>query len=253
VSSLYCLGESFRKMSKRLMKIQAEYVEIVDDGFHALNKQRVATLNDIGVSNGLKYSVHAPFADVNISSPSKPLLKAMLKRLEYSIMHAQALNSYLWVFHPGMKTGISLFYPNMAWLQNLKSVQKLAKASKEYGVPIAIENVPEPYPCLMKSVEDFENFYAQMNENIGIVLDVGHTNINGQTESFLRTLESKIVHLHVSDNDGKSDQHLGVGRGTVDWRGLIMLLKESAYDGTVVIESVDHVEESLQKLRELLT
>jgi sugar phosphate isomerase/epimerase len=239
-------------MSKRLREIQAEYVEIVDDGFHALNKQRVQTLNDIGVSKGLKYSVHAPFADVNISSPSKPLLRAMLKRLEQSIMHAQGLDSYLWVFHPGMKTGISSFYPRLDWVQNLKSVQKLARASEDYGVPIAIENVPEPYPCLMKSVKDFEHFYAQMNENIGIALDAGHTNINGQTESFLRTFKGKIMHLHVSDNDGTSDQHLGLGRGTVNWHGLVSLLKELSYDRTVVIESVECVEESLQKLKDLL-
>jgi sugar phosphate isomerase/epimerase len=239
-------------MCRQLTEIQAEYVEIVDDGFHALNKQRVSTLNDIGLSKGLKYSVHAPFADVNISSPSKPLLKAMLKRLEQSIMHAQALDSYLWVFHPGMKTGISLFYPSMDWIQNLKSAQILAKASREYSVSIAVENVPEPFPCLMKSVKDFENFYADMNENIGIVLDIGHTNINGQTESFLRAFKHKIVHLHVSDNDGKSDQHLGVGRGTVNWLGLVSLLKELSYDRIVVIESVEHVEESLRKLKEFL-
>jgi sugar phosphate isomerase/epimerase len=151
-----------------------------------------------------------------------------------------------------MKTGISFFYPSMDWIQNLKSAQILAKASREYGVPVAVENVPEPFPCLMKSIKDFENFYADMNEHIGIVLDVGHTNINRQTESFLRTFKHKIVHLHVSDNDGKSDQHLGVGWGTVNWRGLVSLLKELSYDRVVVIESVEHVEESLRKLKELL-
>jgi sugar phosphate isomerase/epimerase len=239
-------------MTRRLISVQAEHVEIVDDGSHTLNMRRVAALNDIGVSQGLKYSVHAPFADVNISSPSRPLLRAMLKRLQQSIMHSQALDACVWVFHPGMKTGISSFYPGMDWVQNLKSAQALAETSKEYGVDIAIENVPEPYPCLMKSVKDFESFYAQTNEDIGIVLDVGHANINGQTESFLRTFKDRIVQLHVSDNDGKSDQHLGIGRGTVDWRGLVNLLRELACNKTVVIESVEHVEESLQKLKQLL-
>jgi sugar phosphate isomerase/epimerase len=56
----------------------------------------------------------------------------------------------------------------------------------------------------------------------------------------------------VSDNDGKSDQHLGVGRGTVNWGGLVSLLKELSYDRTVVIESVEHVGESLRKLKKLL-
>jgi sugar phosphate isomerase/epimerase len=234
------------------MEVQVKYIEIVDDGFHTLNKQRVALLNDVGVSHGLRYSVHAPFADVNISSPSKPLLQAMMRRLERSIAYARALDAYLWVFHPGMRTGISSFYPGLDWLQNLKSAQSLAKISKEYGVSIAIENVPEPLPCLMKSVKDFETFYNQMNENIGMVLDVGHANINGQIESFLRAFANRIVHLHLSDNDGNSDQHLGIGRGTVDWRGLVSLLRKLGYDRAAVVESVEHVEESVQTLKRLL-
>lgn len=238
-------------MTRRLTEVQAEYIEIVDDGFHALSKQRVEVLKDIGSSHGLKYSVHAPFADVNISSPSRSFLRAMLKRLEQSIMRAQALDAYIWVFHPGMRTGISSFYPGMDWLQNLKSIRALARTAEEYGVSIAIENVPEPFPGLMKSVSDFEEFYARFEGNMGLVLDVGHANVNGQTESFLKAFPDRIVHMHLSDNDGKSDQHLGIGWGTVNWDGLAGLLRKSAYDKTVIIESIEHVEESLQRLKQL--
>ncbi len=251
LSMLYCLGEPFQEMIDRLTKAEVEYVEIVDDGFHALNKRRVSVLRDVGVSRGLRYSVHAPFADVNIASPSAHMLKTMVKRLEQSIMHTQALDAYMWVFHPGAKTGISSFYPGMDWLQNLKTARALAKIAREYGVKIAVENVPEPYPFLMKSVEDFERFFAQVNEDIGMVLDVGHSNVNGQTEHFLNTFADRIVHLHLSDNDGKSDQHLGIGYGTVDWNSIANLLKKLPYNGTLVIESVERVEESLQKLKQL--
>ncbi|NWG11210.1 sugar phosphate isomerase/epimerase, partial [Candidatus Bathyarchaeota archaeon] len=104
LSMLYCLGESFKQMTEDLTKLPTPYVEIIDDGFHALSKQRVSTLNTIGKSYNLQYSVHAPFADINIASPSKPMLKTMLKRLEKSISCANALNAYIWVFHPGLKT-----------------------------------------------------------------------------------------------------------------------------------------------------
>ena len=253
LSMLYCLGEPFSEMIDRLAKAEVEYVEVVDDGFHALNKRRVSVLREVGVSRGLRYSVHAPFADVNIASPSAHMLKAMVKRLEQSIMHTQALDAYMWVFHPGAKTGISSFYPGMDWLQNLKTARALAKIAREYGVKIAIENVPEPYPFLMKSVEDFERFYAQVNEDMGMVLDVGHSNVNGQTEHFLNTFADRIVHLHLSDNDGRSDQHLGIGYGTVDWNSIASLLKKLSYNGTLVIESVERVEESLQRLKQLLS
>ena len=251
LSMLYCLDEPFKKMTKHLIKAETAYIEIVDDGFHTLNKQIVSILKNVGESYGLKYSVHAPFADINIASPSKPMLKAMLKRLEKSISYASDLNAYVWVFHPGLETGVSMFYPGMGWLQNLKTAGLLLKIASDYGVKIVIENVPEPYPFLMKSVEDFTKFYDEINEDIGLAFDVGHANLNGQIERFLTIFAGKIVHIHAHDNDGKSDQHLGIGYGNIDWKKVANLLKRISYDKLVIIESFEHIEESMHKLKQL--
>jgi hypothetical protein len=43
VSMLYCLGESFNHMVKRLGTMDTKYIEILDDGTHDLNKQRVTS------------------------------------------------------------------------------------------------------------------------------------------------------------------------------------------------------------------
>jgi sugar phosphate isomerase/epimerase len=253
LSMLYCLGEPFKEVTEHILKTETTHIEIVDEGFHTLDRQRVSTLKSISESYGLKYSVHAPFADINIASPSKPMLKAMLKRLKQSIAYASALNAYVWVFHPGLKTGVSMFYPGMDWLQNRKASQLLFKIANDYGVKIAIENVPEPYPFLMKSVEDFAKFYQEVNEDIGFVLDIGHANLNRQIELFLTTFADEITHMHVSDNDGKDDQHLGIGYGTTDWERVGNLLREISYDKTVIVESLTHVEESVRKSKQLFT
>lgn len=253
LSMLFCLSEPFKKMTEYLLKTDTTFIEIVDDGFHALNKQRASTLKNIGESYGLKYSVHAPFADINIASPSKTILKAMFKRLEKSISCARALNAYLWIFHPGLKTGVSMFYPGMDWLQNLKTIRSLSKIASDYGVEIAIENVPEPYPFLMKSVEDFTKFYEEIDEDIGLVFDVGHANLNGQIERFLTVFADKIMHIHAHDNDGRGDQHLGISYGNIDWKNVANLLRRMAYDKVVIIESVEHVEESTHKLKKLFS
>jgi sugar phosphate isomerase/epimerase len=247
VSMLYCLSEPFKKMVKKIPKAETAYVEIVDDGFHELNKQRVAMLKEIGESYGLKYSVHAPFAGINIAVQSKPLLNATLKRLKQSIVNANALNCHLWVFHPGMKTGISMFYPGMDWARNLESVRLLLKFAGNHGVEVAIENVISMF--LLKNVEDFKKFYSEINENIGLTLDTGHANINGQVEEFLSKFPDKIVHVHAHDNLGEVDQHLGIGYGNIDWENVARLLKRANYDRTITIESVEHVEESVQKLK----
>jgi len=251
LSMLYCLGEPFKKMTEHLIRAEVAYIEIVDEGFHTLDKQRVSMLKNVGESYGLKYSVHAPFADINIASPSKPMLKAMLKRLEKSISYASTLNAYVWVFHPGLKTGVSMFYPDMDWCQNLKTTRLLLKIAGDYSVKIAIENVPEPYPFLMKSVEDFTKFYEEINEDIGLVFDVGHANLNGQIERFLTIFEDKIVHMHMHDNDGKGDQHLGIGFGNIDWKNVADTLGRISYNKAVIIESVEQIEESKHKLKHL--
>jgi len=251
LSMLYCLGEPFKKMVKSLRKVETAYIELVDEGLHALNKRRVQILNELAGSYCLKYSVHAPFADVNIASPSKSLLNAMLKRLKKSIVYASALNCQVWVFHPGLKTGISMFYPGMEWIQNMETARLLFKFASDHGVEAAIENVPEPYPFVMKSVEDFKRFYSEVNEDIGLVLDIGHANINGQIETFLTTFADKIMHMHAHDNYGKSDQHLGIGYGTVDWEKVANLVRKISYDKIIAIESVEHVEESMRRLKRL--
>ena len=252
LSMLYTLSEPFSKMTQHLATVKTPRIEIVDDGLHALNKKRVQTLNETAKSYGLTYTVHSPFADINIASPSKPILNASLKRLKQSMAYTNALNSTLWVFHPGIKTGISMFYPGKDWKQNTESILLLHKTAEEYGVKIALENVPEPYPFIMKSVEHFTKFYNETNLNLNLTFDVGHANINKQIELFLTTFKDKIAHIHASDNMGETDQHLGIGYGKINWQQFAQTLREIAYDKTVIIESVEHIEESLQKLTQLL-
>jgi sugar phosphate isomerase/epimerase len=227
-------------------------IEIVDDGLHTLDKKKVTTLVEIAASYNLRFSVHAPFADINVASPSKPLLNAMLRRLEKSISFASALDAYIWVFHPGLKTGISMFYPGMDWLQDQKTIKRLLNIASNHGVKVAIENMPEPFSFLMKSVNDFSRLYQEINEDIGLVFDVGHANLDGQIERFLTDFADKIVHVHAHDNDGTHDQHLGIGYGNIDWKNFAKKLERISYDKTVIVESVEHVEESVQTLNRLL-
>jgi sugar phosphate isomerase/epimerase len=253
LSMLHCLNEPFSKMLKRLNKVETRYVEVLDDGLHALNKKRVATLNQAAKSRGIQFTVHAPFADINIASPSKPILTATLKRLKESMAYASALDAKLWVFHPGSKTGISMFYPGEDWKQNIQTIHTLHKTAEEHGLNTAIENLPEKYGFIMKTPEDFQRFYKETGLNdVGIALDVGHANLEGQTERFLRKMPDKIAHIHVSDNMGENDQHLGIGYGKIDWQQFAETLRAIDYDKTVMIECVENVEESLQKLRQLL-
>jgi len=252
VSMLYCLGEPFNRMVKRLGSMDTCYIEIVDDGTHELDKKRVATLKEAAKSHDLEYSLHAPFADINIASPSKTMLNASMKRLKQSMFYANMLDAKLWVFHPGAKTGIGQFYPGADWKQNNESIRELYKAAEEYGVNIALENLPAKYYFFMSKPDEFLRFYRETNLPIGIVMDVGHAHLEGQIEPFFNMLADKIVHIHASDNNGLDDQHLGIGEGKIDYNWFQQTLKKMGYDKSVIIESMTNVPQSIQKLKQLL-
>jgi len=253
LSMLFCLGEPFPSLLKHLQKVDVRHVEIVDEGSHTLNDKRVKALKKLAQSKDLDVTVHAPFAGINIALPSPVLRRTILKRLKKSIVYAGQLDCRLWLFHPGLQTGVSHFYPELDWQLNLDSVRALLKIGRKEGVEIAIENVPEPHPFIMKNVQDFSRFYDELNDDIGLVLDVAHANLNRQIQDFIRQFSEKIVHMHVSDNDGAEDLHLGIGYGTIDWEGVAKAVKEAKYGNVIMLESVEYVEESLQTLRKLFT
>ena len=60
----------------------------------------------------------------------------------------------------------------------------------------------------------------------------------------------RIGHLHVSDNQGKRDDHLAVGQGTIKFVDLVMRLKGVGYDDTVTLEVFDENRQMLVESRE---
>lgn len=254
LSTLFCLGQSFSHMHRHLKEFDVGFVEVVDEGQHALNRKRVNSLNKLGRSLGLEFTVHAPFADINIASPNPELRRVMLKRLEKSLNCARQLRCREWVFHSGWKSGLSEFYPSLDWQLNLRSVRRLMTIANKLGVDISIENTPEPLHFLVKRMEDFALFYSELDcydDDLGMTLDIAHANTNQQIFGFIDKFADRIVHVHISDNDGKYDSHRGIGRGKIDWEAVARALRKVDFKGIVVLESVEHVEESLQTMNRL--
>lgn len=240
-------------MLERLTDFDVRFVEVVDEGFHALSQKRVNAFRRIARDSGLEFTVHAPFADINIASPNPVLRRVMLKRLEKSLAYARELKCKQWVFHSGWKSGVSEFYPNLDWQTNLRSVRSLIATAKKLGVEIAIENTPEPFSFLVKSMRDIALFYSELgvDADLGMAFDVGHANTTKEIFGFIDKFADKIAHVHVSDNEGKYDQHKGVGYGKIDWKAVAKALKGINYRGVVVCESVDHVLESIEAMRKI--
>jgi sugar phosphate isomerase/epimerase len=248
VSTLFCLHKHFKEAVKETMLFGTRCVELTDEGLHALSQARVELLLELKASYDLRYALHAPFADVNIAAYDDFIREAVLKRLEASIRWASALEVEVMVYHPGSITVLEQRYPGKAWKLNLEAVLRLQNYAHEHGVMAMIENVPDPFPFIMKSIENFERFYDEVEVDVRMVLDIAHANLRGETEEFLRRFHDKIGHIHVSDNNGRFDEHLRLGEGSIDWGGVVADVKASGFQGWVVIESFDGIDESLRLL-----
>ena len=79
--------------------------------------------------------------------------------------------------------------------------------------------------------------------------------MNTHFDEYLDRLGDKLMHVHLSDNDGTADQHLPLGavvRNPTDWPAHIKKLKASGYDGTITLEVFSEEKKHLLSSRELL-
>jgi len=98
-------------------------------------------------------------------------------------------------------------------------------------------------------------FYSELGAEVdlGIAFDIGHANTTKEIFGFIDKFADRIVHIHASDNEGKYDQHKGVGYGKIDWEAVAKALERINYKGVIMCESVDHVQESIENMRRLFT
>ncbi len=251
-STLFCLHKPLEDTLADLVLLSTKHVELVDAGPHTLNKTRIDRLLELEASYDLNYSLHAPFTDMNLAADDNYVRESVLRRLERSIRWTSALGAEVMIFHPGNSTAVERFFPGSAWRLNIESVRRLFRYADNYGVKALIENVPEPFPYVMKSVDDFTRFFDEVGFDVKFVLDVAHAHLRGEIVEFIKRHGSLIGHVHVSDNHGEVDTHLQVGRGAIDWEGTMTSLKASSFDGWITVESYRGVEESLQLLRSFM-
>jgi sugar phosphate isomerase/epimerase len=251
-STLHLLDRPLEQVFPDILQLSTKNIEIADSGNHALDPKLVERIQELRASYSLNFSIHAPYADTNLSADDDLIREWILKRIRASIRFASELEARCLVVHPGWTTATDRFMKGRAWELNIRSLHWLLRYAEEYGVSLQIENVPEPTPYILVSVDDFDLFYEEMELKIGMVLDVAHANLRDEVYEFMARHKNNIKHMHVSDNDGNKDQHLPIGEGNIDWGRVVKATKSIGFSGWIVVESYNDVEGSLSRLRPLI-
>ena len=173
---------------------------------------------------------------INLCSPLDEIRKFTLEYLREGIKIANLLGSLMMVVLPGRTI---LGQNRITVLDELKrSVKKLYEEAKNHDVKIAIEILPSLESNIFTTAEDVAEFFEDTNdENLGLLVDVGCLKVAKiSVTDIIKKLEDRVIYVHLNDNDGMVNSHLPPGRGVINFRYFIRLLKSIKYEGFLTIE-----------------
>ncbi len=139
------------------------------------------------------------------------------------------------------------------WDVLVNTVKHCAGRARESGLILTMEprvgelvSNTDAMLRLMDHVAD-DNFYA--------VFDTGHQNAQKEILPLsVEKLGGRIKYVHASDNDSRTNEHLSLGEGTIDWEGLFVSLAKHSFDGYVAIDigGVEHLDEAYRESKKFL-
>lgn len=111
----------------------------------------------------------------------------------------------------------------------LNRIRKITQYAKELNIKVAFENtkIKGYLEYVLENIKD---------ENVGICFDSGHYHVHFDDEFNFEFFKDRIFAVHLHDNDKSDDLHLLPFDGTIDWKQVIIKLKECNYNGPITME-----------------
>jgi len=123
-----------------------------------------------------------------------------------------------------------------AWTRSQKEIRKLLPLAEELKVVIAIEEVWNRFllsPLEMaKYIDEFQSPWVKA------WFDVGNVLLYGYPQDWIRTLDKRIVKVHLKDFKRNKDSYawVNLGEGDVDWAAVREAFAAIHYTGSATVE-----------------
>lgn len=191
----------------------------------------------------INLGIHGPYADLIPGARDELITKATNYRMQQAYNVAKKMDANFVVYHNG-------YYPKtysyIEWMQRTPTYWNDFKEGKEDDdIKIHIENVhEEDYFLLNELMEEIHD------EKISVCLDVGHVNAYSKADvmEWMKILKKYIKHMHIHNNFGDRDSHLGINKGELDIIEILNIVKDKDITITLEITHVDELRESLDIL-----
>ncbi len=195
-------------------------------------------------------TIHGPFMDLSPGSPDPKVRELTVYRFTQLIDTVSVFKPKTVVCHAGYEH-VRYGFCKEKWLEYAVSSWKwLGRELHKRGTRLMLENVYETDPGeLLQVLEQLDPGH------IGYCLDVGHLASFGKypLDKWLDAAGKYIGQLHLHDNLGDNDSHLGMGKGSINFELLFEYIKHMTKKPVVTLEpheredffaSLDYLEQS---------
>jgi sugar phosphate isomerase/epimerase len=124
------------------------------------------------------------------------------------------------------------------WENLVSVIGRCAGITADHGIRLAMEmRVGEA----VSNTDAFLRLYDAIDDpNLGAVFDTAHLHAQKETLPLsIEKLKDRIFLIHASDNDSRTNEHLALGDGTIDWVSIFKALQKHRFDGHIVLDIGD--------------
>lgn len=176
---------------------------------------------------------HGAFFDVIPFSPDKRIREISDLRIKQSIAAARELCAAAVVFHTNYNPFLSTESYIDGWIEQ-NSAYWSGILDSFPDINIYLENMFDTSPDIMAQLAE----RLCVHKNFGICFDYAHAALTAVPQSeWAERLGKYVKHIHINDNDLKSDLHLAVGDGKIDWNEFFRLYERYLNGSAVLIET----------------
>jgi sugar phosphate isomerase/epimerase len=209
---------------------------------YANRKSHVKEIADWFRGSGVPLnSVHSPLyadydwgrtggAPINLASIDRAGLVEATDEVKRALEIAEQIPFRFLIQHLGL--------PNESYSEKkfdaaMTSIEHLRAFAKPLGVRLLLENIPNELSTPERLMEMIRTAHF---DDVGICFDFGHAHLmNSVSESF-EILRQQICSTHVHDNHKDRDSHLWPGKGSIDWKEAMELLRSAPKTPALMLE-----------------
>jgi sugar phosphate isomerase/epimerase len=162
-----------------------------------------------------------PQAVINICQPAKAKRIAMVDEIKRAIEIAEYVPFRYLIQHIGVA---GEEFDERKFDAAFSSLDEIRVFAAQRGVQVLLENTPND----LSSAQRLNEFLAQTHLNLNYCFDIGHAHMSQGVQAEFELMNERIRSTHLHDNDGREDQHLFPGLGSIDWKQAMKMLQPGA-------------------------